>query len=192
MNNQMHEKNARTIKRSTIFRVILICLLVTFTLGLMDSLKQIDLEDPNHTAILSLVVMYIALIISTEAIYTQTVDTTEQYDNALIQSEKEQKIRHIETSLEKFYVPLLKMLTDIEENANTNDKQIKINEIMCYVHLVKPDTVRNEENILSYVYYMAYCIEEKKQAQDICEKLLKLVKKDIKDYQKEYKDLIKK
>lgn len=88
--------------------------------------------------------------------------------------ENEQRIRHIETSLNKFYIPLYNLLTSLNENATTQEK---INEINGYIYLAEP--------------YTCYRFKVYQQTNWFNNELLEQVKKDIEMYQKEYKNLIK-
>lgn len=87
---------------------------------------------------------------------------------------EEQRIRHIETSLDKFYIPLYNLLANPTENTTTQEK---INKINGYIHLAEPCT--------------CYRFKVYQKTNWFNNELLEQVKKDIETYQKEYKNLIK-
>jgi hypothetical protein len=85
------------------------------------------------------------------------------------------KIKHIETRLEKFYIPLYNLL--INQNViTTTEYQEKMNEINCYIYLAE-----------SCVRYRFRTYQKTNWFRD---ELLEQIKKDIEIYQKEYRSLI--
>lgn len=106
---------------------------------------------------------------------------------SIIQSEEklknEQRIKHIEMSLEKFYLPLCDLLElDISDQSRTINYKVKFKELSKYQYLAKPKVFDYFE-----IYQLTY-----QKTNLFFEDLLKFVKQDITNYQKEYKNLIKK
>ncbi|MDY0129717.1 MAG: hypothetical protein RBR63_05980 [Methanosarcina vacuolata] len=116
----------------------------------------------------TLLIAGLALVISTGS-YITSVQSREIIID-------ERRIRHIEMSLEKFYIPLYNLLTSSNENT-TITYQEKINEIDSYIHLAEPH---------ARCQFRTY-----QKTNWFHNELLKQVKDDIEAHQKEYNDLIK-
>lgn len=114
----------------------------------------------------TILISSLALILSTGSLlYT---------DKSSAQREVEQNIKHIETSLDKFYIPLCKVLTTPEDNTIINCQE-KISEINFYIHLAESCT--------------RYRFRVYQKTGWFKEELLGQVKKDIEEYQVKYKNL---
>lgn len=111
----------------------------------------------------------IAIMVSVAAICSQE-----------LQSNREEKTRRIERSLENFYRPLRNLFIGYEENPKDcyQNQKAKINEIGCYRHLAEKKAL----------YHFEMCIGCM-GTNDALNELLKQVKDDIYILQKRYDEL---
>lgn len=91
------------------------------------------------------------------------------------QTERIEKIRRIEKSLECFYRPLQNSFKDHEDNPITVYNKTKYDDVGCYKHLAEPNTFR--------------CFEVCPQKNETLKELLHYLREDIHTLQSSYKQL---
>lgn len=120
--------------------------------------------DINYTMFLSIIVILFTFF----AIHFQVT-----------QSHKQEEIRHIEKSLENFYLPLHNMFIGYQRNPidRYQEQKTKFLEIGCYKHLAEPETRE--------------CFEKDQQDNESLGKLICKVNGDINLLQNKYKEKTK-
>ncbi len=94
-------------------------------------------------------------------------------------SHSQEEIRHIEKSLENFYIPLHNLFIGYEQNPmdRYQEQKTKFFEIGCYKYLAEPETCE--------------CFEKYQQDKESLNELIDKVKKDINLLQNKYKEKTK-